>query len=203
MPIIRRPRPHTRNFAARRFVDSAQTIGEQAIILQMYHAANVNDAAQTKCTVCWDSVYQQNSKSNCTECYGSTYENGVKFTYRSWSIWTEAQDNEKYTKRGEYQPESRDVQLEAYPEVFQHDFLIRVTRWADDGRTPLELYPWRYVFTSGITDAIVHTGGQLSQGDQDRWGQRASVSALTRDHTIYSYPISLVNPYPRKSGPPS
>jgi hypothetical protein len=201
MPIIRRPKPHERNHFARGFVDSAQRLGEQIIALKMFKSSDPNNSSRQK-SEHWDEVYQQvDYFDRENNDYGNVFNGGVDQAYRIWSIWNESTDGEQYSKRGEFLAEKREVQTEPWPELVQHDYLIRVKRWSPTG-VPLELHPFRYVITTPVTDATVHTGGQLSQTDADRWGQRFSVSALPENHPIYEYSVDLTQPFPRRTYPP-
>jgi hypothetical protein len=191
--VVRVPRQHTVDRTTKQVMESMQSVGEECIALTMFHPSV--DETQPRCSECYDPIYKQNAKSDCSSCFGTTIEGGVKYVQRAWATFTESTNEEKYTKRGAWQPDEREVQIEAFPQLARHDYLVRVKRW-DLNFGPLELAD-RYILGT-VTEVVLHAGSRFSQQDIDKVGQKSSLQMLPKNHVIYRYEIPLEIPIPRK-----
>jgi len=167
--------------------EAMQSHGEEVILLQMFHATT-DEGTQGRCPNCYDDIYKASGQFSCDVCYGTTFEGGIKKMLRSWAIFTVNDGNELRRKRGEWQPDNRNVQLEASIDLMQNDYLVRVSKWSPDHR-PVELSD-RYV-VGVVTDESLRTGNQVAQDDNDRVGQRCPVNMLKPEHVAYRIPIPM------------
>lgn len=163
------------------------TLGEECIILHTFHVNE--DPDQPRCTLCWDDDYKQTGKYDCPNCYGTTFEGGIKEEWRAWGLFTSNIQGETKAKRGEWELDARRVQLEASPDMGEHDFIIRVLQWDNDLHAPLVL-GGRYVM-GPVEEDTLHTGNQYAQQDDDKIGQKANITLLSTEHPLYLYQITL------------
>lgn len=160
---------------------SLQAHGEQVILLSMFHARdNVR-----RCPNCTNSAYSGGS-AMCPICYGTGFQGGVKEARRVWALFSDHRNDENYTKRGVFTPDSREMQTEAFPELLEHDNVVRVRSW-DPNFVPLEL-EGTYGIGQVVQDSL-RTGARFGQYYWDVIGQRAPVTRLADNLKITDYPI--------------
>jgi hypothetical protein len=164
--------------------DSLTLAGEQAILLQTYHAG---DEDAEPCSECGDDVYNSPEKG-CTQCYGTMFDKGVRQARKVWCLFTDHQVSEQLGKQGVYEPDHRSVQFEAFPLVTEHDVLARVRQWNSDG-SPQVLEG--YYMLGQVDRRSLRTGSRFGQFHWDVVGQRSQVAELPTDlrKGITRYPI--------------
>lgn len=160
--------------------ESLQNHGEQAILLSMYHADD--DVA---CPYCADDIYD-GGLEDCTHCFGTGFLNGVKAAVRVWAMFTDHQVAENYSQRGVWKPDAREIQTEAFPQLGEHDFVVRVRIWGEN-YVPLELEGFYAI--QAVTQESLRTGGRFGQFYWDVTGQRANVTKVSEATVINKYPI--------------
>ena len=174
--------------------DSLMSHGEEAILLSMYHANADKDFK--RCPSCWDEDYNQPEDNTCTICYGTTFYGGVKQACRAWAIFTDQNQDEEIGKRGVWASDKRKIQTEPFPNLIQHDFVVRIRRWSRDHK-PLEVEGF-YVCGEVSQDSI-RTGNKFGQYSWDSVGQNASLEELSSSEPITKYPV-LGKSFPRWDG---
>lgn len=190
MPVIRLPRQHTVSRARAQFLEAAQTVGEVVILLSMYHAS-VDTGTVPRCTVCYDSVYQQSDTSICTNCFGTTFEGGIKAVSRGWAIVVDNVLDQQFRKRGQWNDDDRNLQLEPVIPFMDHDYIIRVKRWDPQFR-PLQLGD-RYI-VEDIDEISLRTGSRYGQQVIDVYALKSRMRALPTEHVIYQYAVNQTLP---------
>lgn len=184
MARIDLPEPYAIRLARESVRDSLRSHGEEAVLLHMYHANEVQDTVP-RCPACYDDIYKQGDRYDCDRCYGTTFDGGVAQAYRAWAIFTDAQDVETFGKRGIWHPIASSVQTEHLPDLWQRDYIIRVNRWTADHR-PVEV-DGIYVLKS-VTNESLRTGAMRAQTVYDTIAQRAELSMIAPNMPIYLFP---------------
>lgn len=163
--------------------DSLMMAGEECVLLQLYHPG---DPDATPCQLCGDDVYHSGEMS-CTLCYGTTFEGGVRLATRAWALFTDHQVTEQLSQRGQYRPDAREFQTEAFPWLNEHDIVVRIRSW-DAHHTPTEI---EGVYELGeVTRRSLRTGNRFGQYTTDVVAQKARLSKLNPVSTPFSsYPI--------------
>ena len=162
--------------------DSLMMAGEQCILLQLYHAGE-SDAVP--CPECGDDIYDS-AEANCTSCYGTTFDKGVRHAQKVWALFNDKTWLESLGARGTYIPDARGVQFEAFPQVLEHDVLVRVVEWAAD-RTPAQIEAFYELGT--VVRRSLRTGNRFGQSASDVVAQKAAISALPANAPIAKYPV--------------
>lgn len=170
--------------SARRDVRDALTLeGEQAILLQLFHAEDVD---AIPCVECGDDIYNS-AERECTVCYGTMFEGAVRSANKIWALFGDSTANESLTARGVYTPDNRSVQFEAFPTVGEHDILVRIAQW--EGGQPVKVYG--YYSLEQVIQRSLRTGSRFGQANWDLIGQKATVDELPPQHRgILNYPIA-------------
>lgn len=163
--------------------DSLLMAGEECILMTLYRIGVDKDAE--RCPDCFDDFYQDGD-GECTICYGTGITGGVKQARRVWALFTDNTQNENYTKRGEWAPDKREIQTEAFPMLMEHDIIVRVRRWSAS-HEPLELEGFYSI--QGVTQTSLRTGNRFGQYGWDVVGQRGVITELSRNLPIARYPI--------------
>jgi hypothetical protein len=163
--------------------DSLQYHGEECILLSLYHAATDLDAV--RCPRCSNDVYQQ-GEADCPVCYGTGFDGGVKDAKRVWGLFTDHIVTEQLGNRGEYQPDSREIQCEPFPMLIEHDVIVRVRRWEVD-HTPAELEGFYII--QAVTKNSLRTGNRFGQTQFDVIGQKGNITRLADNLGITKFPI--------------
>ncbi len=176
-------------------MEAAETVGEQCIVLSMYHVS-LDEGKQPRCKECWDPVYKQITDPQCGNCLGTTFEGGVKAANRAWAIFQDATDNEDLDRTGQYTHDDKAVQIEAYPTVREHDFIVRVREWSVDN-SPLQLDA-RYN-TDIVRETTLRVGARYGQQELDKVAQTTTVHKLPDTHVVYKYVISTSDPILREN----
>lgn len=163
--------------------DSLMMAGEQAILLQTFHAG---DKDAERCPECGDDIYDS-PESTCTSCLGTMFVGGVRYAMKVWALFTDHQVSEQLGQRGTYEPDHRSVQFEAFPLVTEHDVLVRIRTWDDDGKPAAVDGYW---LLDKVDRRSLRTGNRFGQYSWDVVAQKAQISELPqRTHGITSYPI--------------
>ncbi len=197
MPVLALPEPYANATAAQHVREALASLGEEVMVLSMFHE-EVDSGVVQRCTRCWDDVYQQASESDCPVCYGTSFQGGVRQRFRAWALFTDDQGKvEKFTRRGLTTPHTFGIQLEHYPEVTEHDYVVRVASWSNDHR-PLALGD-RYSLMN-MTEISLRTGAAMGNQTYDRLGYRGQAEWQDSSAAIYLYPIPSNTPVPRVDG---
>ena len=151
----------------------------------MYHANEVQDEIP-RCPACYDDIYKQGDKYDCPRCYGTTFDGGVKQASRAWAIFTDANDQETFGKRGLWHPIASSVQTEHLPDLWQRDYVIRVNRWTADHR--VAEVDGIYVLKQVVNESLRTGGGMKAQTVYDTISQRADLSMIAENMPIHLYP---------------
>jgi hypothetical protein len=163
--------------------DSLMMAGEQAILLQTYHAG---DPDVVKCPECGDDIYES-PEASCTSCYGTMFQGGVRNAMKVWALFGDHQVSEQLSQRGIYEPDHRSIQFEAFPLVTEHDVVVRVRNWDDEGNPAVVE---GYYILDKVDRRSLRTGNRFGQYSWDVVGQKAQVAELPEKlHGITSYPI--------------
>lgn len=151
----------------------------------MHH---VNESAKThpRCPVCWNDVYKSGGKFDCTQCYGTTFDGGINTAYRAWAIFTDAQDVETQGKRGLWHPVASSIHTEHEPDLWQRDYVVRVTKWSPDHR--VMGVDSIYVLKE-VTNDTVRTGNARGQTSLDLVSQRCDLQMIAEGMPIHKYPF--------------
>lgn len=183
--------------------DALQTVGEQCVVLSMRHAG-VDDADE-RCPECFDDVYS-GGESGCTVCYGTTFAEPVKHAAKVWGMFSDQDADEQLGQRGVWQSDTRQFETEAFPELLEHDYVVRVRQWDRNGRiTEIE----GFYGIGKVTASSVRTGDRFGQHTWDVVGQKASIAELASSNGITKYPVldktfdrPLVGPITSLGAPP-
>lgn len=186
MPGRRLPEPYSVNYFRNCVKDSLSYLGEQAILLSMYHVIP-DEGVRERCH-CWDDVYENSTEFKCMSCYGTTFAGGVKQASRVWAMFTDTTETEEITKQGVWNPDKRQVQLEWNPPLMQRDYIVRVPkdRWAG-WDTPTAIAG---IFRIGEVQMNSLRQGQYEgQIPSDMAGQRGTVELQPTEMPIHKFPI--------------
>jgi hypothetical protein len=179
-----------------RIKESYQAVGEQIIILHMFHPS-VDRGTQPDC-VCFNDIYGQEQSVDCPYCYGTTLAGGIKEAWRSWAIVNDDDENEKKSQYGVWQNEGHSVQLEPFPDMMQNDYIVRVEQWDSTQQIPLII--GRRYLVSSMQDITLRTGNRFGGSERGRIAQKANISILPKEHIIYGYDIRTDVAFPRYDG---
>lgn len=164
--------------------DSLMMTGEQAVLLQLFHAG---DSDAVPCPQCGDSVYKS-PETDCYSCYGTMFDGGVRQAMKVWALFTDHVASEQLSQRGTYQVDQRSVQFEAFPTVIEHDVIARVSSWNFDG-TPGTVEGF-YILQQ-VTRRSLRTGNRFGQSSTDLVAQKAQLSELSGAvKMIERYPLA-------------
>lgn len=187
MPGPRLPEAYSVRNLRNAVKDSLSYLGEQAILLQMYHIA-ADEGIADRC-VNYDDVYQACSLSSCPYCYGTTFQGGVKAAGRVWAMFSDTTGTENSDKTGFWDPDARTVQTEWFPPLTKRDYVVRVpdTAWSIDRRTPGAVMG---IYRIGeVTQPSLRQGQQRGQTALDLYGQKGQLDLVTDSLGIYEYPV--------------
>ena len=165
--------------------DSLMSHGEECILLSMYHVAR-DQGTVPRCPDCYDDVYASDSRPDCTRCWGTSFDGGVSVAARSWGLFTDADNDENLRRDGVWANNNRQLQTEPHPELWQHDYVVKVLRWTKDHR-PVSI---EGVYVTDVVDVVsLRTGNLTGNTERDNVGQRTVLDRVPDDHVIYQYPI--------------
>jgi hypothetical protein len=164
--------------------DSMMMAGEQAIALSLYHPG---DSDAVRCPECGDDIYDS-PEAHCTSCYGTMWVGGVRYAMKVWTLFTDHQVSEALGRRGVYEPDKREIQLEAFPVLAEHDIVVRVRSWDADGSVAKVE---GFYELQAVEQRSLRTGPRFGQATWDVVGQKAQLAELPTDPRggITSYPI--------------
>lgn len=163
--------------------DSLIMTGEPCILLQMYHPEADKNAP--RCPVCHDDVYTS-GEGDCDICYGTTVEGGVKSALRVYGLFSDTVWAEQLAKQGQWIPDAREIQTEAFPLLVEHDYVIRVRAW-DEFNRPQEIEGFYNI--AQVNRTSLRTGTRSGQQRWDVVGQRAAITVVNRTLAITRYPV--------------
>jgi hypothetical protein len=143
-------------------------------------------ATQPRCPECYDDLYEAGQKQDCGTCYGTTFQGGIKDVHRAWAIFSDSTDEEAQSKHGLWHPIARKLQTEHMPDIWQHDFVARVTSWSEDWRP--QGVEGIYVMAA-VNNESLRTGNRPGQIPFDAIAQNANLERLSEQMPIYRYPI--------------
>lgn len=185
MPKIELTEPYAIALARQEVRDSLLSHGEECIVLQMYHVGE-DEGTSRRCPQCYDDFYKQSDTVNCSDCFGTTFSGGVKTAVRVWGLFTDHVAAEQIGQNGVWTPDQRDVQIEPFPLLTEHDFIVRVRVW-DHAHNPVELEGFYAV--QQVTRNSLRTGNRFGQWRWDVVGQKATITELQKNSPICSYPV--------------
>lgn len=162
--------------------DSLQMAGEQSILLQLYHAG---DTDAQPCVECGDDLYES-PEVECQSCFGTMFEGGVRVAMLVWALYSDRPEAEKLSKTGQYRPDAREVQMEAFPLVGEHDVIVRVPSWASAGVPAVVA---GYYELQAVQQRSLRTGNRFGQSTLDVVAQKAQLTELSTDAGITNYPV--------------
>lgn len=162
------------------------------------HHANESQDVVPRCPACYDDIYKQGDKYDCPRCYGTTFDGGVAQAFRAWAIFTDANDQETFGKRGLWHPIASSVQTEPFPDLWQRDYIIRVARWTVDHR--VAEIDGIYVLKQVVNESL-RTGAMHAQTSYDTISQRADLSMIADNMPIYLFPAKGIR-FDRFDGKP-
>lgn len=168
--------------------DSLMNHGEECVLLQMYHVG-VDDGVAPRCPQCYDDIYKQSTAANCTDCYGTTFAGGVKSAIRVWGMFGDHVIAEQVGPKGVWTPDQRDAQIEPFPLLTEHDYLVRVRLW-DALHRPVEIEG--YYGIQQVTRQSLRTGNRFGQWQWDVVGQKATVTELQKNSPICAFNVEGV-----------
>lgn len=197
MSIVKLFEPYSVTYLRNQVRDSLMYHGEEAIALQLVHTipdpdGTISDPNVQKCPHCTDDTYPA-GEADCPVCFGVSFidsasGNGIKLAKRVWTLFTDHAIAEAQDKRGVWNPDNREVQLEAFPLLVEHDVIVRVRDWDTATHTPL--VGGEFYGVQQVTRSSVRTGGnRFSQTSDDVYGQKANCSLLSRSVGVTRYPI--------------
>lgn len=163
--------------------DSLIMAGEPCILLQMYHPAR--DQGLPRCPNCQDDVYT-GGEGDCDICYGTTIEGGIKSARRVYALFSDTLWAEQNAKQGQWIPDAREIQTEAFPLLVEHDYVVRVRGW-DDNLRPLEVEGFYNI--AQVTRVSLRTGTRSGQQNWDVVGQRAAITVVNQTLSITRFPV--------------
>jgi len=173
---------HARNWVR----DSLQYHGEQCILLQIYHPTK-DDPNKLRCPNCADDIYTQGS-NDCPICFGVGYFGGVRQALRVWALFSDTRHPESQTQRGVWVPDAREIQTEAFPQLFEHDYVARVRIWGGPLATPVPEELEGIYGIGEVTPDSMRTGARFGQARWDVIGQRAPITKLQHNVRIGDFP---------------
>lgn len=201
MSIVKLNEPYAVTYLRNQVRDSLMYHGEEAIALQLVHTiqdpdGTIRDPDVQKCPRCTDDTYP-GGEEDCPVCYGvsfidSTTKTGIKLAKRVWAMFTDHVVSEELGQRGVWNPDNREVQLEAFPLLIERDVIVRVRHWDVTTHTPL--VDGEFYAVQAVTRSSVRTGGnRLGQTNEDVYGQKANCSLLSHSVGVTSFPIKGVS----------
>lgn len=201
MSVYRPAQQQAVNRVAQNIREALMLTGEQIVTLHTYTVVE-DEGRVPRCPVCFDDVYKQQSRFNCPECYGTTFLGGIKASFRAWAVFGENVTAVDQDQRGQWNPETKKVQIESYPTLQQSDFLARVIQWNRENTPAVvgDIYAVGPVSEQSVRSGSRYFPDAYTQVDNtnsnntvpayDRVAQSATATLLTRDHPIYNYPLT-------------
>ena len=193
MAVIRLPQQYTANRQAEAVREAMMSVGEESILLVMYHPA-IDQGTHPRCPRCYDADYAEDSDYQCPVCFGTTFNGGIKKMGRVWSIISDNTAQAELLRRfGEFEEDDRMIQIEAVNEVHQHDFVIRVQQWSSDHRVlvPGELLE----VAQAPAPHSLRTGNRFGQSTADVTGFSTKGSLQRQFHPLHN--LTFPGPIPR------
>lgn len=160
--------------------------GEECVLFHMHHVNEAVKDGVPRCPDCWDAVYKQGDRFDCPNCFGTSFEGGVQSFYRAWALFTDSQDEEDVTKRGFWHPIARSMHTEWMPDLWQRDYVARISEWSVDHRV-LEV-EGVYVCKE-VANESLRTGNAFGQTSRDATSQRADLTRIAEEMPIYQYAL--------------
>jgi hypothetical protein len=199
MAVIKLDEPYSVTLLRNQVRDSLTYHGEEAIALSLVHPEQFddrgNDPDAQRCPRCISPAYQD-GENDCPVCFGISYVDpvtgtGVRLAKRVWAEFTDQVMAETLGQRGVWAPDAREVQLEAFPLLMEHDVIVRVRHWDTVTHTPL--VGGEFYGVQAVTRNSLRTGGnRYGQTRDDVIGQKTQCTLLSHSVGITRYPIKGV-----------
>lgn len=188
---IKMVEPFTVDFTRQSVRSSLAWLGEEAVLLQLWREG---DPGAQRCDLCYDDIYKspgfmQTTQGICPECFGTTFTGGVRQAVRVWAVFSDHKASEEYGKKGTWDPDSREIQCEPFPQLTEHDIVVRVKTWTPDHHAQ-EVFG--YYRLQEVTQDSMRTGNRFGQATWDVVGQRANLQLLGPGEPILNYPVQGV-----------
>lgn len=195
--VIRTVQSYAANTMYARAKEAAQTVGEEVIVLSMYHVG-IDEGTQPRCT-CYNGVYENSQQWECPLCFGTTFQDGVKEAWRVWAIINDNRNQDERLKQGGVYLEGHNqVQLEPWPPVMEQDYIVRVKEWNTNTNVPLTF--GRRLMCGVSQNISVRTGNYYGNGNMSQIAQTVEVKLLPPNHIIYGFDILANVEFPRFDG---
>lgn len=116
-------------------------VGEWVMLFLLWHDVDFERGLVGRCQVCYaggtdlenriTAVYQQPTRQKCPDCLGTTFEGGYRARIVRPAICTDADEDEKLTKRGAVHPANLTVETTVDFRARTGDWLVRAdnSRW--------------------------------------------------------------------------
>lgn len=176
--------------------DSLCYHGEECVALALVHTNEAaTDPNVVRCPRCGDDAYND-GENDCPVCYGVNFidvttGSSVRVAHRVWALFTDRAAEESLGQKGVWAADAREIQLEAFPLLMEHDVIVRVKCWDMSTHTPLTF--GEFYGVQAVTQNSLRTGGnRFSQTSSDVIGQKANCTLLSRSVGITNYPIQGV-----------
>jgi hypothetical protein len=167
--------------------------GEECIALALVHTNEArNDPDVERCPRCANDAYND-GENDCPICFGVNFidrrtGSSVRIAHRVWGLFTDHDATETLGQKGVWAPDARQVQLEAFPLLMEHDVIVRIRHWDMSTHTPL--VDGEYYGVQAVTRDSLRTGGnRFSQTRDDVIGQKANCTRLSRSAGITNYVV--------------
>jgi hypothetical protein len=197
--IVKVPESYASAQVYSRIKEAAQKIGEELIAFSMYHV-NRDEGTQPRCA-CYDNIYGSSQNFECPLCYGTTFAGGIRDVWRVWGIITDDANSETIRKDGVWSDENHTVQTEPYPNLYQHDYVLRIPRWDSARGIPL-IFGKFYEITNDVLDVSIRTGNRYASANVDRVAQKFDMKVLPENHPINRVSVRNDLVFPRYDGQP-
>lgn len=139
-----------------RHAEALYRLGEYSVFVLMWTLIDFQAGLVGRCSICYgtsgtvqdriSSVYNQPTKNRCPSCYGTTFEGGIRAKIVRPAIWTDTDEAEKPSTRGQVHPESSTVESTWDFRMHQGDYVIR----SDNSRWRLPESPHRVTLRAGF-----------------------------------------------------
>lgn len=196
MAIVKLWEPYAVTYLRNQVRDSLAYHGEEAIAMQLIHPNELQPDDQ-QCPRCASDSYP-GGENDCPVCFGigridAVSGSGVRMAKRVWCEFTDHVVGEALGQKGTWMADEREVQLEAFPLLVEHDVIVRVPRWNIATHTPV--VDGQFFRLQAVTRSSVRTGGnRFGQTRDDVYGQKATCSLLSSESEgITNFPIKGVS----------
>jgi hypothetical protein len=118
-------------------LEALYALGEYAMFVLLWRAADLNAGLVGRCQRCYLSrgavaeAFEQPGQARCPDCFGTTFEGGYRAAIIRPSIWGDSAPDTTQTPRGEVRSDSMSVETTADFTLHHGDWVFRAggTRW--------------------------------------------------------------------------